>query len=495
LGLIAGSAAWADASLVDAAREGDRDATLALLAHGANPNAADGNHATALHYAAHKGDAELVQKLLAAGADPKAENDFGSTPLSEAAEGGSAPVIAALLAAGADPNQRTHDGETALMIVARAGSLEAARALIKAGADVNARESWGGQTALMWAAAQHQTDMLRLLIKAGADTNVQATPRDWDRRITSEPRIKEMYSGGFTALLYAARQGYADCERVLIEEGRANPNIADPDGVTPLIAALVNMRYDAAVYLIEAGADVDKWDWWGRTPLYTAIDLIRVPQSQRVDLPATDQHTGPDVVKMLLDRGADTSLKLKLTPPPRNIAYDRGRDDQVLTTGASPLVRAAYGAEVEVVRELLAHGADANAPNKNGVTPLLAAAGSAGTRGPLKTEKTTVETLRLLIAAGADVNGADSFGQTALHRAARLGWNDVVAFLGESGANLDAKDRGGMTPLDYAMGKQGTVGFGRFDPGVPRPETAAVLQKLAEERRVAQASGGQLAAP
>jgi ankyrin repeat protein len=489
LSALAASAACAD-DLIDAARSGDRARALALLDADADPDAAEADGATALHYAAHKGDAELVSRLLAAGADPAVESDFGSTPMREAAETGNAEVIRLLLAAGADVESRTPEGQTALMAVARAGRLDAARLLIEAGADVNAQEAWGGQTALMWAAAQHQSDMLRLLIEAGADPNMQATPRDWERRVTSEPRIKEMFSGGLTALIYAAREGCLECARVLVEEGQADIDQADPDGVTPLIAALLNMRYDTAAYLIEAGADVDKWDWWGRTPLYAAVDMIRVPASRRVDMPATDEKLGIDIVALLLERGADPNLELKLTPPPRNIVYDRGADDQSLTTGASPLLRAAYGGEVEAARLLLDHGALPDTANKNGVTPLLAAASSGGTRGPLKTEAAVIETMRLLIAAGSDVDQQDRLGQTPLHRAARLGWNEVVRFLGASGADLEAKDRGGMTALDYAAGKQGTVGFGRFDPGVARPETVAVLEALAEERRVAQAGGG-----
>jgi ankyrin repeat protein len=487
--VLGASAALADSPLIEAVRGGDRDAALALLEAGADANAAEANGTTALHYAAHHGDAALVARLLEAGADPARANEFGSSAMREAAGLGDAEVIALLLDAGLDADVPNPEGQTPLMAVARTGRLDAARLLIEAGADVDAQETWGGQTALMWAAAQSQLEMVRLLIDAGADPNVQAFPRDWERRVTSEPRIKEMFSGGLTALIYAAREGCVDCVHALVEGG-ADPDLADPDGVTPLIAALLNFRYDTAAALVEAGADLDKWDWWGRTPLYAAVDMIRVPDSARVALPSFDAATGPEIVALLLERGADPNLALKLTPPPRNIVFDRGADDQALTTGATPLLRAAYGGEVEATRLLLSHGALADIPNMNGVTPLLAAAGRSGTRGPTKTEAAVIETLRLLIAAGADVDQRDRAGQSALHRVARLGWNDVVRFLGtEGGADLLAADRSGLTPLDYAQGREGTIAFGRFDPGVERPETAAVLEELLA-RRTAAAEGG-----
>lgn len=495
LAALGATAAWADGSLVETVRAGDHDGAMALLEAGADPNSAEVNHTTALHYAVYADDADLVSRLLAAGADPAIENDFGSTPMSEAAAIGDANVIRMLLEAGVGADSPTPEGQTALMAVARTGSLDAARLLIDAGADVNARESWGGQTALMWAAAQHQPEMITLLIQSGADPDLKATARDWDRRVTSEPRIKEMYSGGFTALLYAAREGCVTCEQALVEGG-ADLDGTDPDGVTPVIAALLNFRYDAAAYLIEAGADVDKWDWWGRTPLYAAVDMIRIPDSKRMEVPWEDEHTGPDIVRMLLDRGADPNLALKLTPLPRNTAYDRGRDDRVLTTGATPLLRAAYGGEAEAAEMLLAHGALPDLANRLGMTPLLAAAGDGGTRGPRKTEATVIETMRALLAAGSDINQTDFAGQTALHRAAQLGWNDVVRFLGEAGADLQATDAAGLTALDYAEGKQPRGGFGRRTPAVERPETVALLTQLAEARQVAAASESEpVAAP
>jgi ankyrin repeat protein len=402
--------------------------------------------------------------------------------MSEAAVVGDAELIALLLDAGADVESPNPEGQTALMAVARTGEVAAARALIDAGADVNAREAWGGQTALMWAAAQRQPEMIALLIDAGAEVNARATVRDWERRVTSEPRIKEMLTGGLTALLYAAREGCGECARVLVENG-ADVDLADPDGVTPLVLALLNMRYDTAAYLIEAGADVDQWDWWGRTPLFAAIDVNTIPTGARADLPPRlDQTTAFEIAQMLLERGANPNLRLKLSPPLRDIVFDRGGASQLLATGATPLLRAAIAGDAPAIELLLAHGARVDLANIFGITPTMAAAGlgrsNNPSRGRFMTEDEAIASLELLIAAGGDINTRDRRGRCAMHGAARLGWNKVVRYLGEHGADLSFEDENGWTPYDYAAGRFGVVTNGTFDPGLERPDTMAILEEF-----------------
>jgi ankyrin repeat protein len=419
-----------------------------------------------------------------------ARNDYGALPMQEAAANGDAAVLALLLDAGADVESPNAEGQTALMAVARTGRTDAAKLLLDAGADPDARESWGGQTALMWAVAQGQLDMIDLLIAEGADVNARATARDWERHITAEPRIKELHAAGLTPLLYAARDGCVACAERLIAGG-ADVDLADPDGVTPLIMALLNRRFDTAVVLIDAGANVNRWDWWGRTALYAAVDMNIAPQGGRREFPVLDQATGLDVAHMLLDRGADPNLRLKLIPPERAMVADRVADDHVVNVGTTALIRAAYGGDVAMTRLLLEHGADATIRSGKKVSAVFAAAATGGTRGRNKTEEDIIACLEILVPAGADVTWTDDTGRTPLHMASRTNRGQVVRWLAAHGGDLYAKDDQGRTPMGYATGEADWVAFGTSDVVGVLPEMVAVLEELGvEPPAVAPAASG-----
>jgi ankyrin repeat protein len=473
-------AAPAGAGLVDVIKSGDRATALAMLQKGADVNEPEANGTTPLHYAVYNEDADLVERLIKAGAKVSVVNDFGSTPMAEAAAVGNAAIIKMLLKAGADVNSRNREGQTALMAVARTGSVDAARLLLEAGADVNSTEQWGGQSALMWAAAQEQPAMVKFLIEHGADVDARGAVRDWQRRITAETRPKDMDRGGYTALLYAAREGCVECARHLVEGG-ASINLPDPNRETPLVLALINMRFDTAFYLISAGADVDKWDLYGRTPLFAAVDMSTLPRGGRPDIPSSDETSALQVIKLLLDKGANPNIQLKLRPPFRAVILDRGSDNAILTIGATPLLRASKaGDNPDAIQLLLDHGALVDLPNVLGITPLLTAAGMGhsdnASRGKFNTDEDGLKAIQILLKAGADINARNADGQTALHSAAQKGWNKVIKFLVENGVPLEATDAGGKTALDFAKGNSGG---GRQ---APHPETVALLEKLIADR-------------
>jgi len=372
------------------------------------------------------------------------------------------------------------------MVVARTSQVDAARLLIAHGANVNAVEKWRGQTALMWAAAQSQPAMVRELIAAGANVNARATVNDWGRQVTAEPRAIYRPAGGLTPLLYAAREGCVDCVAALVTGG-AEINLPDPENISPLLMAVINMRFDAAAALIERGANPNHIDFWGRAPLYAAVDLNTIPRGGRPDRPVLDKTTALQVVEKLLDAGANPNAQLKLPPPFRNVGNDRGLDG-ILTTGSTPLLRAAKALDAPAIRVLLAKGADLSIANSRGITPVMAAAGlgsvDADTRGFYLSEDTqqrSIESLKLLLKAGGDINAKDSRGLSPLHEAARWGWNDVVRFLVENGADPTAKDNRGNTPVDSALGKAGgnSRGGQRIDV---HQDTADLLKKLMSAR-------------
>src|SRR6185503_19965029 len=208
----------------------------------------------------------------------------------------------------------------------RSGKIDAAKRLLDAGADVNAKEAWGGQSAIMWAAAQSQAEMVKLLASRGADVNGHGVIRQWERKVITEPRPKDMNKGGFTPLIYAAREGCVECAKALIE-AKADPDLQDPDGVTALNMALLNQHYTVASYLIKAGADLDRWDLFGRSPVYMAADVSTLPVmgiGATVTVPSEDALSALDVARQLLDAGANPNIQLKRRPPYRNVPQDRG---------------------------------------------------------------------------------------------------------------------------------------------------------------------------
>jgi ankyrin len=468
---------------VDAVKSGDKAAVIALIERRADVNAPEADGTTALHWAVHQNDLDLAERLIRAGAKVNVKNDYGATPMSEAAVTGSADMIEKLLKAGADVESPNMDGQTTLMVVARTSRVDAAQALLRRGAKVDAVEQWRGQTALMWAAAESQPAMVKLLVEAGADVNARSKVNNWQRQITAEPRAIYRPAGGLTPLLYAAREGCIDCAKYLAAAG-ADLNLADPEQVSPLLLSILNGHFDLAAYLIQKGAQPGKWDWYWRTPLYAAVDLNTLPRGGRPDQPSLDTTTSLQIIEQLLAAGANPNPELKLAPPFRNIGNDRGLDG-LLTIGTTPLLRAAKALDAPAIKMLLEKGANLSLSNNRGITPVMAAAGlgstDADTRGLYITEdvqQRSIESVKLLLAAGADINAKDGTrGLTPLHEAARWGWNDVVRFLVDHGADLQAKDNRGMTPVDSAMGKAGgnSRGGQRIDV---HEDTAALLKQL-----------------
>ena len=477
--MLAALAPGADARLAQAAKAGDKAAVQALLQQRVDVNAPEVDGTTALHWAARNEDADLVDRLIRAGANVKAANRYGITPLFLAATNGNAAIIEKLLKAGADANAVATEGETALMTAARTGSVDAVKVLLANGANVNAVEAWHGQTALMWAVSEKHAAVARELIAKGADVNARSTINKWERQNSAEPREKWLPLGGLPALQYAARDGCVDCVPVLLDGG-ADINAVDQDGITAMLAAIINGHYDVAAVLAQRGADPNIADRTGRTALYSAVDFHTMPASNRPSPKEIDNELSSlDLIQRLLAKNANVNAQLKQQQPYRT-KLDRG-DDTMLTTGTTPLIRAAKAGDLAAMKLLLEKNADAKLTTRNGINPLMAAAGlgtkEEDTTGRRKTQAEAIEAIKLCLAAGVDINAVDSRGQTAVHGAAFWGLDDVVQFLADSGAKLDVKDKQGKTPLDAAMGLSGGVGFDG-NSSVARPSTAELIKKL-----------------
>ena len=477
--LAADTVATKDTRLVQAAKAGNSAAAIALIQKRIDPNVAEPDGTTALHWAVRSNDLSLVDRLIKAGAKANTENRYGVTPIFLACQNASGAVVERLIAAGVNANTTGPEGETALHTCAHSGNVDAAKVLLAHGASINAGDSWRGQTPLMWAAAQRHPQMITVLVEAGADVNARSTIIAWERQRTSEPRDKWLPPGGLTAMLFAAREGCVDCVKVLASSG-ADIDAIDPDSHTPLVLAMMNGHYDVAGALIAAGADVNLADSVGRTPLYAAVDDHTMPSSNRPAPKETDDTlTSMDIIKMLLDKGANVNAALRAAVPYRT-KLDRGGDG-VLGAGTTPLLRAAKAGDTPVIAMLLEKGANAKAATRNGVNGIMMAAGVATREedmtGRNKTQKDAIDTIALLVKAGTDVNAADTQGRTAAHGAALWGFTDVVKFLQANGAKLDVKDKRGLTALDHANGLAGGFGFGG-SASVVREDTAKAIKEL-----------------
>src|SRR6185503_7627999 len=202
-------------------------------------------------------------------ANVNAVNRYGVGPLSLAAINGNAAVVDALLEAGADAAAALPEGETVLMTAARTGNPVVVTHLIEHGAAVDAREQWLGETALMWAAARNNAAAVKVLLEHGAKPDLASNFTGYKRPIGGQTILPR---GGFTALMFAAREGAIDAARALADGG-ADLNAGDRDGMTALILAIINAHYDLAVALLEKGANPDVADSTGMTPLYAAVDM------------------------------------------------------------------------------------------------------------------------------------------------------------------------------------------------------------------------------
>lgn len=333
-----------------------------------NARRADGS--TPLQWAAFSDDVAEAKRLIAAGADVKATNNYGVSAMLLAADISSTELIQLLLKNGADASSANPDGETALHLVTRAGNIEAARLLLQAGAKVDPREKLGEQTPLMWAVARRHPAMVEFLLSQGADVNARSAIRDYQRVATAESRAKSLDRGGMTPLLYAARENCRECVDILIKHG-VDVNLPDPSRVVPLVIAMINGNLDIAKRLIEAGADVHQWDIYGQSPLHVAVAGGGARSSNPLDADFPQKATSNEILQMIIERGANPNQQTYFRPAVRG---GGGR-------GTTPFLVAVGTGNIELVKQLIAKGANVKLATSEGTGAIHAAAQGRGGGG------------------------------------------------------------------------------------------------------------------
>jgi len=279
-----------------------------------------------------------------------------------------------------------------------------------------------------------------------------------------------------TALLYAARDGRLDSAKVFVA-AKTDVNQTEANGITPLLMAITNDHVDVARFLLDHGAAVNAADWWGRTPLWAAVE-VRNRDMGRGGEHDIDRGAALELIKTLIERGADVNARTKEYPPIRRWVTPLNDISWVDFTGQTPFLRAALSGDITVMRLLLDKGADPNIATFAGTTALMAAAGVNWAENQTYTEskEALMEALKLCFQKGADVNAKNSMGITAVIGAANRGSDDMIEFLVQHGAKLDVKDNEGRTPLVWAGGV-----FLATNPPEEKPSTIALIKKLMDE--------------
>jgi len=496
----------ADTPLVAAARNGDLQAVRSLIAGRANVNEHARDGSTAILWAAYHSNLEMARALIAAGAAVNTPNHYGITPLLQASRSGDAPLIAALLKAGADAAATHPDGETPLMAASRTGHVDAVRLLLDAGANVNAADdAYQQETALMWAAAEGHVDVVKALLAAGADPN-----RKGHVNALEDRKHADYTTGGFTALMFAVRNGHEEVAKALIKGG-ADPKLTNGDGATATTVAIVNDRFDLAGELLDLGANPNDGSLYFAVDMHDATTDMRARDGSRLRANHPNKLTALGLVTLLLDRGADPNKPF--VGQLHSTSYCCGDD-----INASPFYRAAVASDVEVLKLMIARGAQVEwspsevkkegrgagagttgrGPNI-GKTPIMVAmaggrgAGIAGGPGfdrigppPFRepSNRDPAEALKLLLTAGANANTKAPDGSTPLHQAVQARQVAMIRTLAAAGASLDATNKDNLTPLQLAEKPEPATPAAPVDPLVFRPkrdtreEVIAALREL-----------------
>jgi len=495
--LLTGATYADEAPLAEAARLEDWSEVRALVQAGEDVLGTDTDLTQAIHWAVRADALDVVELLLDAGADAGASNIHGVTPLYLATRNANAPMMELLLDAGADPHQVDVTGETMLMTAVATGEVAPVRTLLDHGAEVNTAEPEYGLTALAWAARDGYPEIVDLLLAHGADVSVRTRTGE-----TPSPRLpcigqsgcgshglgivrgglpergkRDPIPGAMTPLMYAAREGHREVARRLLDAG-ADVNAVDMNEITPLMLAIGNARVGLARDLIARGADFRAVDWYGRTPLWLAVEMRNVDVHYTTFEHLIEPEVRSELLafsRELLELGADPNSRIQEVPPLRSWLYLLGGSlAWVDFTGQTPFLLASLSGDIDTMQLLLEYGADPHIPTFEGTTALMAAAGVNWVVNQTYTEwEHLLDAVKLCWELGMDVNEVNSMGLTALMGAANRGSDDIIRFLVEKGARLDAKDNEGRTALVWAGG----VFLATHSPE-PKPSSMALIREL-----------------
>jgi uncharacterized protein len=508
-----------------AAYRNDLDIADLLIAAGADVKKPNHDGATPLRLASTNGSAAMIQKLLKAGADVNETSPFGETALMFAARNGNPEAVKVLIDQKADVNAKEKlRGTTPLMWAAEQSHPEAIKVLLASGADYKAASNFDTKgnraylapTVRQRAASDQGAGGLRgkqggrgfagggqakqgKQAKAGAGGAAeedQVAAADAAAAEFAFGRTRDTDGGGITPLVFATRQDCMECVKELIAAG-ADVNQVTHYGWTPLLTATQNRHYKIGAYLLDHGANPNIKNNGGWSPLYLATDNRNIEGGDYPVRKPDMDHL--DFIKLLLAKGADVNVRVCGTQSTATTCVGDSTETRTNFTmqwlnedGATPFLRAAQSSDVELMKLLLAHGADPKIYTARNVTALAVASGIAWVEGVTYewSREQNVETVKMLLDLGLDPNVHDEDGRTSLHGAAHKGRNEIVQLLVERGGDLEAHDNGSRDTINGAMKgmtwipvhySEGLVRVG-VQSAIAHPETTAFIKKLMADK-------------
>lgn len=408
---------WERTPLILAAHMGQAQTVSTLLQLDAQVNARGSKGNTALIKAAQRDHTETIRVLLAQGKGIKvdAQTRGGRTPLSFVVEAEDLSAVTLLHSHGAKINQPDGQGDSMLIGTFLHKKYEVLDSLVAKGANINMVNN-GGVTTLMTA----------ITLLGGDDAKTVLT--FLEKFITFKPKLDLQQikggNGGYAALHLAARFGYVEGGKLLLDNGASIDLKSLATGGTPLHNAAGANQIEFAKLLIKRKANLEIFDKSGATPLIIGVF-----------------HGDADMVEVLVDAGAKINVK-----SPVNILV-------------TPLVYAASNPDpfkhkdnLAIIKSLVKHKGDINFPSENGRTALIAAAGCSD-------QSKSYEKGALLIDSGASLDLVNDKGETALMLAAGAGNQKLVTLLIDKGANAQLKNGAGESVMSYAnrSGNKGSV--------------------------------------